>query len=99
MMSVDFEIAFFPNVQVHLTVPGQLSQHVIEELNSRIDFVLPGAIQVQTQSNVGLLRLSRPGDCSRLGHRPSNARSSAVRNLSFSSGVPMVTRSARSNIG
>src|SRR5262245_41563973 len=98
-MTVNLEIPFCDDGQVHLSMTRKLSQHVIEKRNPRVDLVLPGAIEVQADTDIRFFGLAAFRHRSRFRHRVSSARSRALRNRLFSSGVPVEMRSTRSSIG
>src|SRR3989442_300984 len=99
MMSIDFEIAFCFDLQVEVSMPRDLRQHVVEKRYPCRNLVFAGAVKIQVDADVGFLRFSRLCRFSRIHQFFSNARSSAARNLPFSSGVPIETRRHRSSRG
>src|SRR5688572_15463333 len=79
VVAVDFVITLGIDLQVHRAVPGQLSEHVIEERYARVDHVLSGAVEVQADADVGLVCLSGTGYQSWFAHSLSIASRSPGR--------------------
>src|SRR5438105_82408 len=91
MMPVDLDISLRINLEIEMTMPGNLRKHMIEKRNSRPNVALACAVNIQADFDIRFLRL--PGlRCRSWSHRlVSNALSRACRNLLFSSGVPIET--------
>src|SRR6266511_3389213 len=93
VVSVDREVAFGIDAQVPAAVLAELLQHVVEERDPGRRARLAGAVDVERELNLGLLRLAvllrRPAHATLTS---STASRRAARKVSFSSGVPTVTR-------
>src|SRR5262245_48969961 len=98
-MSINLQIAFRLDLQVEMSVPCNLRQHVIEKRNTRGDPVIAGTVEIKADVDVRFVRLPRLDCCSRIHYSFSKTRSSAARNLLFSSGVPIEIRRHRSSSG
>ena len=57
VMAVDFEIALCLDFQIEMSVPRDLRQHVIEKRNAGLDLVFARAVQIQTHTDIGFIRL------------------------------------------
>src|SRR5439155_15404549 len=94
------EVALRLDAQVPAAVLPQLLEHVVEERDPRRRARLPGAVDVECELDLGLLRLAvllrRPVHATLTS---STASRSAARKASFSSGVPTVTRRLPANRG
>ena len=93
-MPVDFQIALCLDLQIHMSMPGKLRQHVIEKRNSRVDRRTGPCRPDSAHLDIGFLRLAGFGYDAGFFHRfiLFQSLSSASRNRLFSSGVPTVTR-------
>src|SRR6266545_1384837 len=93
VVGVDLEVAFRLDTQVPAPVLAELLQHVVEERDPGRRARLAHAVDVERELDLGFLRLAvllrRPAHATLTS---STASRSAARNVSFSSGVPTVTR-------
>src|SRR5438093_1165088 len=99
MVPVDFEITFCLDLEIKMAMPRDLRQHVVEKRNSGLNPVFARAIKIKAHADIRFVRLPKLRCFSRFHQFVSSTRSSAARNLSFSSGVPIETRKHRSSSG
>ena len=66
VMRVDVEVAHCLDVHVDATVLGELGKHVIEERHPRVDGVVPFAVEVELDGDLGLFGV--PGAGGGAGH-------------------------------
>src|SRR5262249_45771927 len=94
-----YQIPFDLDLDIQMPMPCDLRQHVIEKGNTGCNLVIAFAIEVQADADIRFIRLPRLRRYSGIHYFFSKTRSSAARNRSFSSGVPIDTRSQRSTGG
>src|SRR5713226_3810190 len=99
MVAIDFEIAFRRNLEIEMSVPRQLGQHVIKKRNAGPDLIFPRAVEIEAYTNIGFICLPRLCRFAWIHDLFSKAWSNASRNLLFSSGVPIETLRQRSRSG
>ena len=99
VMAVDLEIALRIDLQIKITMAGELSEHVIEKRNAGADLIFAGAVEVEADANFRFVCLSRFGRFAWIHCLFSSAWSSAARNRSFSCGVPIEILKHRSSSG
>ena len=58
MMLIDLEVALRADPQIEQGVLGQQLEHVVEKADARLDIGLTGAVQLQLQLDLGLVRLT-----------------------------------------
>src|SRR6266566_4172035 len=97
VVSIDLKVTLCIDLQIEVPVPRQLGQHVIEKRYTGCDAIFALTVQVEVDANIRFVGL--PGFCrdSWIHDLFSRARSSALRNRSFSSGKPIDTLKHRSN--
>src|SRR5437588_10342067 len=101
MMIVNLQVALANYFEVKQSMPSKERKHVIEKRQASLDTPAAAAIQIQFDADIGLFRPPIDRGRSRCGllrcrhafvHSCLKISRKAATNLSFSSGVPTLTR-------
>lgn len=77
VMVIDMKVANSLHCQIEQAVPREEGQHVVEEANSRGDFVLAAAVEIQRQLNLSFSGVA--SDRSGTGHRRRRNKSAQTK--------------------
>src|SRR5690606_8912360 len=64
---INLQIPIGSDIKIDQTVTGKQREHVIKKTDTGIDFGNTGSVQIETEFNLGLRRLTADGSCTSHG--------------------------------